>query len=245
MGIRIFTMVFIITALILAGCAPQAEPDTQATLDVLETLEGTTKWQEEFGISDCTLVTTGQNPYFVLDPGFELILEGGNTKLMITVLDETMVVDGVETRVIEEREWKNGELIEVSRNMFAMCEETKDVFYFGEFVDMYSNGELSSHSGQWFAGEDENRAGLIMPGDPLVGMRYYQEIAPGVAMDRAEILSIDTVLQTPAGEFANSLETAEGSALNLLEREIKSYAPGIGLIQDANLFLTDYGFKDE
>ena len=75
-------------------------------------------------------------------------------------------------------------------------------------------------------------------------MRYYQEIAPGVAMDRAEILSIDTVLKTPAGEFEDCLETAEGTALNLLEREIKIYAPGIGLIQDANLLLTEYGFID-
>lgn len=244
MSIRFFPMAFITITLILTGCAPKSDPETSATLDILMTMESTTEWQEEFKISDCTLVTTGQNPYFILDPGFELILEGGNTKLIITVLDETMVVDGVETRVIEEREWKNGELIEVSQNMFAMCEETKDVFYFGEFVDMYSNGELSSHSGQWFAGEDDNRAGMIMPGNPTVGMRYYQEIAPGVAMDRAEILSLDTVLNTPAGEFTDCLETAEGSGLNLLEREIKIYAPGIGLIQDANLLLTEYGFKD-
>ena len=85
---------------------------------------------------------------------------------------------------------------------------------------------------------------MIMPGNPVVGMRYYQEIAPGVAMDRAEILRIDTVLKTPAGEFEDCLETAEGTALNLLEREIKIYAPGIGLIQDANLLLTEYGFID-
>ncbi len=244
MNIRFYAVVFIMTMLSLTACAPKMDADTRATLDLLETKESTTKWQEEFAISDCNLVTTGQNPFFILEPGFALTLEGGNTKLVITVLDDTMVVDGVETRVVEEREWKNGELVEVSKNMFAMCEDTQDVFYFGEFVDMYSGGELTSHSGQWFAGEDGNKAGLIMPGDPQVGMRYYQEIAPGVAMDRAEILHLDTVLDTPAGTFTGCLETAEGSALNLLEREIKIYAPGIGLIQDANLLLTDYGFKD-
>ena len=232
------------TLMILTACMGKSNVDTSATLDLLQTQEVSKEWQEEFGISECTLVTTGQNPFFILEPGFRLILEGGKTKLMITVLDETMVVDGVETRVVEEREWKNDELIEVSQNMFAMCEETQDVFYFGEFVDMYSNGELTSHSGQWFAGEEDARAGMIMPGKPSVGMRYYQEIAPGVAMDRAEVLSIDTVLKTPAGKFDDCLETAEGTALNLLEREIKIYAPGIGLIQDANLRLTEYGFID-
>lgn len=201
-------------------------------------------WQEEFGIEDCTLVTTGKNPYFILDPGFTLVLEGATEKVIITVLDKTMQVDGVETRLIEEREWRNGDLIEISINMFAMCEETQDVFYFGEFVDMYSEGQLTSHQGAWIAGDNDTRAGMIMPGDPEPGMRYYQEIAPGVAMDRAEIISLDYELTTPAGTFMDCLETVEGTALNLAEREVKIYAPGIGLIQDANIFLTEYGYLD-
>jgi len=77
-----------------------------------------------------------------------------------------------------------------------------------------------------------------------VGMKYYQEIAPGVAMDRAEVLSLDEVLKTPAGDFPNSLKTQEGTALNLLEKEFKTYAPGIGLIQDQKLLLVDYGYID-
>ncbi len=83
-----------------------------------------------------------------------------------------------------------------------------------------------------------------MSGDPTPGMRYYQEIAPGIAMDRAEIIGLEKTLETPAGTFTNCLETVEGSALNLAERETKIYAPGIGLIQDANLFLSDYGYLD-
>lgn len=201
-------------------------------------------WQEEFGIEDCTFVTTGNNPFFILDPGFTLILENDTEKVVITVMNETMEVDGVETRLIEEREWRNGELIEISVNMFAMCKETQDVFYFGEFVDMYSEGELISHQGAWMAGDNNSKPGMIMPGDPALGMRYYQEIAPGVAMDRAEIIGLEKTLETPAGTFTNCLETVEGSALNLAERETKIYAPGIGLIQDANLFLSDYGYLD-
>jgi hypothetical protein len=199
-------------------------------------------WQESFDISACTMVTTGKNDYFILEPGYQLVLEGGQEVLHITVLDETMEVDGMMTRVVEEREWRNGELIEVSRNFFAMCDETHDVYYFGEEVDMFQAGQLSSHSGAWLSGEGDARFGLIMPGDPKVGMKYYQEVAPGVAMDRAEILSLDAVVNTPAGEFSQVLETGEGTALNLLEREIKTYAPGIGLIQDAKLLLTGYGF---
>jgi len=166
---------------------------------------------------------------------------GKDEKLAITVLDETKEVDGVVTRVVEEREWKNGELIEVSRNFFAICERTKDIFYFGEDVDMYKGGKVVSQSGAWLAGKDGARAGLIMSGKPRVGMKYYQEIAPAVAMDRAEIVSLDDILKTPAGSFSKCLKTKEGTALNPLEMEFKIYAPGIGLIQDANLLLTKYG----
>jgi len=35
-------------------------------------------------------------------------------------------------------------------------------------------------------GNASNRAGLMMSGSPRVKMKHYQEIAPDVAMDRAE-----------------------------------------------------------
>lgn len=198
-------------------------------------------WQKEFGLAKRTLVPTGRNEYFVLEPGFQIVLESKNEKLTVTVLDETKKVDGSLTRVVEEKEWKNGALIEVSRNYFAIDKETKDVFYFGEEVDIYQDGKLTSHSGAWLAGKKRAQAGLIMPGEPKAGMKYYQEIAPGVAMDRAEIVRLDETLDTPAGTFTDCLKIEEGTALNLLEQEFKTYAPGIGLIQDANLLLTEYG----
>jgi hypothetical protein len=223
-----------IVAICATGCTGTRNPNPP----------GDSSWQEEFGISECTLVPTGRNEYFVLESGFQLVLEGMIEKVVITVLDETREVDGVTIRVVEEKEWKYGELIEISRNFFAICKDTNDVFYFGEEVDMYRDGKLASHSGAWLAGKGGARAGLIMPGKPAVGIKYYQEIAPDVAMDRAEIVSLDDTLETPAGSFSNCLKTMEGTALNPLEREFKIYAPGIGLIQDESLLLTRYGFAE-
>ena len=48
-------------------------------------------WQEEFNLSKCTLQSAGRNEYFVLEPGFQLLLEGGDTKLQITVLNEIQI----------------------------------------------------------------------------------------------------------------------------------------------------------
>ena len=99
-------------------------------------------WQDKFDLAACNLQPTGRGEYFVLEPGFQLVLEGGGVKLEITVLNETKRIDGVDTRVVEEREWKGGKLYEVARNYFAICEKTKDVFYFGEDVDFYEDGKV-------------------------------------------------------------------------------------------------------
>lgn len=199
-------------------------------------------YQEEFALSKCNMLTTGRNPYMVLEPGFQTVLEGGDTKLQITVLNETKTVDGVVTRVVEEKEWKKGALYEVARNYFAMCEQTKDVFYFGEDVDFYENGKVVKHDGSWLAGKNGNKAGLAMPGKPALKMKYYQELAPGIAMDRAEIVSLDETCKTPAGTFSKCMKVKEGSAIDIMVTEYKYYAPAIGLIRDEDLRLVKYGF---
>jgi hypothetical protein len=201
------------------------------------------EFQRDFGLEGRTLATQGRNEFFVLEPGYQLELASEDSRLTITVLDETKLIGGVTTRVVEERELKDGKLIELSRNYFAIDPVTKDVFYFGEDVDTYKKGRLSGHPGVWYDGIDGARAGLAVPGAPRVGMRYYQEIAPGVAMDRAEIVQIAAKLKTPAGVFQHCLETHESTGLDKQESESKVYAPGIGLIQDEDLLLVRFGSR--
>ena len=81
----------------------------------------------------------------------------------------------------------------------------------------------------------------MMPGLPLVGAKHYQEIAPGVAMDRAEIVSATETFAAPAGAFNNCLKVAETTPLEPNEKEYKYYAPGVGLLQDGSLKLVKYG----
>jgi hypothetical protein len=190
-----------------------------------------------FAVERADFTSTGRNPYFILEPGYALTLEGDKTRLVITVLPETRKVDGVETRVVEERETENDQLIEVSRNFFAIHTKTNSVFYFGEDVDMYKNGTVTSHEGAWLSGVAGARFGMMMPGLPLLKARYYQEIAPKVAMDRAEILGIGETLKVPAGTFTDVLRTQETTPLEPLAKESKYYAKGVGLIQDADLKL--------
>jgi hypothetical protein len=215
--------------------------ETATTLD-----DGENGYTTSFRTENCTFSSTGRNPFFILEPNYQLVFvgeeAGEEAELTITVLNETREVNGTETRVVEERETLGGQLVEVSRNFFAICEETNSVFYFGEEVDDYEDGRIVAHEGAWLAGEDANRAGIIMPGTILLGARYYQEIAPNVALDRAEIVDMGQVIQTPAGEFTDTLLTQETTPLEPDVVEVKYYAAGIGLIQDAELQLERHGF---
>lgn len=210
---------------------------------------------EEFRLRDCAWSSKGTaNPYFSLRPGDRLVLEGEDdgemARVEITVLRRTeritFEVDGVpvtvRARVVEERESADGELTEVSRNFFARCRHTSDVFYFGEEVDNYEDGEIVDHDGAWRAGEDGAMPGLIMPGTFLLGAKYYQEIAPAAeALDRGRNVEMGIEIPTPAGTFTDCVGVVDSTPLDPEEADAKVYCPGVGLVMDEALVLVERG----
>ena len=204
----------------------------------------------DFHRERCTFTPFSDNPWFPLWPGYSLLLEGeeeddGETvelSVLVTVLPDTELVDGVVTRVVEERELEDGELVEVSRNFLAGCRETGAVWYFGEDVDDFEDGEIVGHGGAWRAGVDGAVAGVLMPGTPLNGARFQTELAPGVAEDRSEIVAVDAALEVPFGSFARVLHVLDTDALEPdSEGDPKFYAPGVGLIKDEEIELVEVG----
>jgi hypothetical protein len=230
---RLTAILFVISA--AAGAAPTSAAQDSAKAG----------WADTFAIDKKDFVPAGANAYFRLEPGYTLVLADRNERLVITVLEETKLVDGVETRIVEERESKNGKLVEVSRNFFAFNTADRGVYYFGEEVDIYKNGKIVDHEGAWESGKNGARFGLAMPGEVGLGARYYQEVAPGVAMDRAEITGLHETLKTPAGEFKDCLKVAETTPLEKGAKEYKLYAPGVGLIKDASLLLVEFGHLEK
>ena len=200
-----------------------------------------TSFAAEFQVEKGELAASGRNAYFILEPGYQLVLEGGRERITITVLDETKVVHGVETRVVEERETQAGRLAELTRNYFAINKRTNDVFYFGEEVNMYSRGKVVAHGGSWLAGVNGARFGLLMPAKPMTGAKFYQESSPGVAMDRSEVVSTSETVKTPAGEFVSCVKIRETTPLEPGTVVYKYYAPEIGLVQSDSLKLVKYG----
>ena len=182
------------------------------------------------------------NPFFPLEVGSLHVLEGDEDgvalRVEIRVLDETEEIDGVTARVLEETEYADDELVEVSRNWFAQAEDGT-VCYFGEEVDIYEGGEIVAHEGAWRAGEDGAQGGIVMPAAPELGMSYAQEIAQEQdAWDHASHVAEGETITTPAGEFTDTIRTIEWTPIEPDDISKKVYAAGVGMIIDDALSLT-------
>lgn len=221
------------------------------------------EFTDQFPLADCTFVPWGGNAYFDLTPGNVLVLDNQACvddgecdefeDVTITVTDEvrdiTFEIDGaqttVTTRVIEERENADGELAEISRNFFATCAPMGDVYYFGEDVEDYEDGEIVGSSGAWLAGVDGARPGIIMPDRAfLLGSRYFQEVAPDVALDRAEHVAQDLSVEVPGGNFEGCVQVFEDTPLEPDSDSEKVYCPGVGLVVDDDLELVQATVAD-
>jgi hypothetical protein len=212
---------------------------------------------KKFPVSSCEFTSWGGNAYFPLIPGQQLYYSNatcvaagkcdGLNELWITTERQTKPISIpagkddriVNARIVQERETEDGKLVEISRNYFANCLGSRDVYYFGEDVDIYANGKIVSHDGAWLAGKHGAQPGIVMPQDGfIVGSRYYQELAPDVALDRAEHKRVAFSMQVPAGNFDNCLQVEETTLLEPDDIGHKTYCRGVGLVKDDDLELT-------
>lgn len=182
------------------------------------------------------------NEFFPLPPGRVLELEGdeGGTTvgLIVEVTNETEVVGGVTTRVVNETHTNDGEIIEFSRNFFVQAPDGT-VCYYGEEVDNIEGGVVINHNGTWRA-EGANRPGIIMPGTPTVETQFAQEAAPGIAEDRSAIVGVGESVSTPTGSFTGVVHTLDWNPLDgqtSADGEDKFYAPGVGIVSDHGVTL--------
>jgi hypothetical protein len=183
--------------------------------------------------------TLQSNPYWPLDVGRQLILTGTSdgepAVLLITVLNQTRVINGVTTRIVEERETHNDELAEVSWNYFARASDGS-ICYYGEDVDIFED-EGISHEGTWCADDPGNAAGIFMPGNPRPGTKFQIEVAPEVAEDEGKIVGIGPV-EVPFGRFTSTIRIREFNPLDG-DKDYKVHAAGVGIIIDGQLLLED------
>jgi hypothetical protein len=182
------------------------------------------------------------NPYLPLVVGSVHVMEGdeAGTTLRVerSVLDETEEIGGVTTRVLQEREEEDGELVEISRNFVAQAPDGT-VCYFGEDVDIYENGVVVANEGAWRAGTGDAQPGILMPAEPVLGMSYAQEVALDMdAWDHASHVAEGAEITVPAGTYSDTLQTIEWTPIEPNDISRKAYARDVGMIVDDVVTLT-------
>lgn len=143
---------------------------------------------------------------------------------------------GVGTTTVLDRAFANGLLMEETYDYYAQ-DSLGNVWYFGEDVTNYIYDEAgnligTNNSSAWRAGVMNALPGFIMPTDPVVGLSYYQEFAAeNGALDQAVIHALGQTLMVNGQLYKDVLVTFETTALDPDARELKYYAPGVGLIR--------------
>jgi hypothetical protein len=185
---------------------------------------------------------TVDNPYFPISTFQTATFEGSEedpdtgdtikTRVQFTVLPDVKTVGGVRVQVVRDDAYEDGELVESTLDYFAQHKDGT-VYYFGEDVDNYENGQLKDHDGSWLAGVGQNLPGVFMPATPVAGQKFDQERAPSIAEDHSTVLEVGLALTVPAGSYTNCIKTEDVNPLDPAAHvENKWYCTGAGFVRE-------------
>lgn len=235
---RFFKVATLAAAIFLASCSNSSNDSTpNQTNDPVEPIFNRNLFDDTSSLVD--------NSYFPLKPGTTVILEGQNDegdieRVVTNVSHETRLVDGVESVIVVDREYEDGELAEETFDWYAQ-DIQGNVWYMGEASTGYEDGIAVDTDGSWESGVDvENngqvgQAGIVMKANPVVGDTYQHEIYPGVAEDAAEIVSLAAPFTYADGQTVTALQVRETNPLEPVgSAEFKYYLAGEGLIAEEN-----------
>jgi hypothetical protein len=127
---------------------------------------------------------------------------------------------------------KNGRVIERTVDYFAQ-DKAGSVYYFGEDVNEYRHGHLVGHEGQWRLGRDTKRPGVLMPPHPKLGDAFKAEAVPGITHETDHVVAVGKTKRVAGHTYHHVIKIRENAGPPP-EVEFKTYAPGTGVITEAN-----------
>jgi hypothetical protein len=180
------------------------------------------------------------NPYLPISKFSRCVLtgtdEGPNTRVVRTLLGRTQPFPyrgkTVDAAVVRDVVTGQGQLIEKTLDYFAQ-DDAGTVYYFGEDVNEYDNGQLAGHEGQWRLGRNTQQPGVLMPADPRVGDTFQSEDVPGITHETDHVVAAGGTERIGAHSYGNVIRIRE-NAKPPPEVEFKNYSRGTGVITEAN-----------
>jgi hypothetical protein len=183
--------------------------------------------------------TNIDNEWFPLVPGRKLVLkglaDGRHHRVVFIATDLTKVINGVRTRVMWNRDYQSGRLVESELAFFAQ-DDNGNVWNLGKYPEEYENGQFTGAANTWIAGIADAEGGLHMPGEPEVGgPEYLQGIAPEIDfLDCEKVIAKDEgdALCVPLDCYDHILITEERSPLDAGSGHQRKYhAKDVGIVQ--------------
>ncbi len=177
-------------------------------------LTPTSEYDPQIKPEDFSSVIT--NPYMNLSVGKKMVYESmtkdGLERIELLVPGWSRNVLGVETLVLWNRVYLDGELMEDGREYFAQ-HTNGDVWLLGENIDDYEDGESVDHTGTWLAGVDGAKPGIGMLANPQAGDEWRVVYRKGVVEDIAKVIAANASITVPTGTYTDCIEVFEWSPI--------------------------------
>jgi hypothetical protein len=184
------------------------------------------------------------NPYLPISKYHRCVLTGydtGQHLRVVRVLERqarSIAYGGHEVRVAAVRDrvtdLRSGHLVEQTIDYFAQ-DRVGNAYYFGEEVNEYENGKVIGHSGSWQVGRQGAKPGLLMPAHPRVGDTFFSENVPRVAVEKDRVVASGLTREIDGHVYRRVIRIREHATTpKPAEVELKTYAPGTGVITEAN-----------
>ncbi|MEU4191792.1 hypothetical protein AB0E69_07840 [Kribbella sp. NPDC026611] len=172
------------------------------------------------------------NPWYPLKVGRTYVYTGtreGQAALdLVVTTSRTRVIDGVRTRVVEDRLYLDNVLAERTSDYFAQ-DRCGNVWYFGEdTAELDAHGRVVSREGTFHAGVDGAQPGVVMQAHPQLGRYFRQEWYAGQAEDVFKVISLNATF----GRYHHALRTQETTALEPGVIDNKYYVRNIGEVAE-------------
>ena len=165
--------------------------------------------------------------------GEEVDPETGETialRIEETVLTQSELVAGVPVTVVKVDDYYNGKLGKTTEDYFAQAPDGT-VYYLGERVDEFEDGQVVGHEGAWLTEPNGNPPGVFMPAVPTIGATFHQERIPGVAEAQSEVIGVNQTITSASGTFTGCIQTEDRDLLDGVIEQ-KYYCPDVGLVRE-------------
>ena len=179
------------------------------------------------------------NELFPLTPGKILVYTGikdGKKALdLFAPTSRIRVINGVRTRVVEDRGYLDNVLEERTSDYYAQ-DRCGNVWYFGEdTATLDRHGKVVDTEGTWHYGVGGAQPGVFMQAHPQLGRRFRQEWYQGQAEDVFKVIDRSAPVTVPFGSFRHALRTEETNALEPDVLDNKYYVRGIGEVAELSV----------